>query len=42
MVLENKMLNTIVPVFVPLFLEYTNLYDLFFTAPCVNLSQEYN
>ena len=41
MVLENKMLNTIVPVFF-LFLEYTNLYDLFFTAPCVNLSQEYN
>ena len=37
MVLENKMLNTIVPVFLFLFLEYTNLYYLFFTAPCVNI-----
>ena len=42
MVLENKMPNPIVPVLFSLFLGYTNLYDLFFAAPCVNLSQELN
>ena len=29
-------------VFFSLFLGYTNLYDLFFRAPCVNLSQKLN
>ena len=37
MVIENRMPNPIVSVFFSLFLGYTNLYDIFFAAPCVNI-----
>ena len=37
MVIENRMPNPIISVFFSLFLGYTNLYDIFFAAPCVNI-----